>query len=36
MAKKIMKVGGWYIAYEITSTAVLGAVVAAGFRIPLF
>lgn len=36
MARKIMKVGGWYIAYEITSTALLGAIVSAGFRVPIF
>ncbi len=36
MAKKIIKVGGWYIAYEISSTAALAAIVAAGFRIPGF
>jgi hypothetical protein len=36
MAKQIIKVGGWYIAYEISSTAALAAIVAAGFRIPGF
>jgi len=34
MAKKIMKVGGWYLAYEVGSTAVLAAIVAMGFRLP--
>jgi hypothetical protein len=36
MARKIMKVGGWYIAYEIASTALLGAIVSAGLRAPFF
>jgi hypothetical protein len=34
MARKIMKVGGWYIAYEVTSTAALVALAAYGFQIP--
>ena len=36
MAKKVMQIGGWYIAYELSSTAVLAAVVAAGFKLPIF
>lgn len=34
MAKKIMKVGGWYLAYEIGSTVMFAAIVAMGFRFP--
>ena len=34
MAKKLMKIGGLYIAYEITSTAALAAAIAYGFHIP--
>ena len=36
MTKKVMQIGGWYIAYELSSTAVLAAVVAAGFKLPIF
>ncbi len=36
MARKLMKIGGLYLAYEITSTAVLAAAVAYGFNIPGF
>ena len=34
MARKIIKMGGWYIAYEIGSTALLMSFAANGFRIP--
>ncbi len=34
MAKKLIKFGGFYIAYEITSTAALAAAVAYGLNIP--
>ena len=34
MAKKLMKIGGLYIAYEITSTAALAAAIAYGIHIP--
>jgi hypothetical protein len=34
MAKKVMQIGGWYIAYELFSTALLAALAAAGFRLP--
>ena len=34
MAKKLMKIGGLYIAYEITSTAALAAAIAYGFHLP--
>lgn len=36
MAKKIMKIGGLYIAYEITSTAALAMALAYGLRLPGF
>jgi hypothetical protein len=36
MAKKIMKVGKWYIAYEVTSTAAFLALAAYGIRLPGF
>ncbi len=36
MARKLMKIGGLYLAYEITSTAALAAAVAYGFNIPGF
>lgn len=36
MAKKIMKVGKWYIAYEVTSTAAVLALAAYSFRFPGF
>jgi hypothetical protein len=34
MAKKLIGIGGLYIAYEIASTAALAAAVAYGFQIP--
>ena len=34
MAKKLLKFGGLYIAYEITSTAALAAAIAYGIHIP--
>jgi hypothetical protein len=34
MARKLMKIGGLYLAYEITSTAALAAAVAYGLHIP--
>ena len=34
MAKKLLKIGGLYIAYEITSTAALAAAFAYGLHIP--
>ena len=34
MAKKLIRIGGFYIAYEITSTAALVAAVAYGLHIP--
>lgn len=34
MARKIITFGGWYIAYEIGSTALLMGFAANGFRIP--
>jgi hypothetical protein len=34
MARKLMKIGGWYIAYEVTSTLVILALVAWGFNLP--
>lgn len=36
MAKKVLKLGGWYIAYEIASTALVMTVVASGLRFPGF
>jgi hypothetical protein len=36
MARKLIKIGGWYIAYEISSTAVLGAMIACGVQVPGF
>jgi hypothetical protein len=36
MARKLIKIGGIYVAYEIISTAVLAAVVAWGLNIPGF
>jgi len=35
MARKIIKIGGWYMVYEVTSTAALLALAAAGFKIPV-
>lgn len=34
MARKLIKIGGLYVAYEIVSTAVLAAIVAWGLGIP--
>lgn len=34
MARKIIKMGSWYIAYEIGSTALLMSFAANGFRVP--
>ena len=34
MARKLIKVGGFYFAYEITSTLALAAAVACGFNLP--
>jgi hypothetical protein len=34
MARKLMAVGGLYLAYEITSTAALFAAVAYGIHLP--
>jgi hypothetical protein len=36
MARKLIKIGGWYIAYEISSTAVLMTLLAWGFNVPGF
>lgn len=36
MARKIMKVGGWYLAYEVTSTAAIFALAAYGIQVPGF
>ena len=36
MAKRVMQIGGWYVAYELSSTALLAAMVAAGFKLPIF
>ena len=36
MAKKVMQIGGWYIAYELSSTAFLAAIAAVGFKLPIF
>ena len=36
MAKRVIRIGGWYIAYELSSTAFLAAIVAAGFKLPIF
>jgi hypothetical protein len=33
MARKLIKIGGWYLAYEVGSTAVLMALVAYGIDI---
>ena len=32
MAKAVMALGGWYIAYEIASTALVVGAVTVGFR----
>lgn len=34
MAKTLIKIGGWYIAYEIVSTGVVLALVAWGINVP--
>lgn len=34
MARKLIKVGGFYVAYEITSTLALAAAVAWGLNLP--
>lgn len=34
MAKKLMAAGGLYLAYEVTSAAILAAAVAYGFHPP--
>ena len=36
MASKLLKIGGLYLAYEITSTAALAAAIAYGFQLPGF
>jgi hypothetical protein len=36
MARKLLKVGGWYLAYEVGSSAVLLALAAHGVQIPGF
>lgn len=36
MARKLIKFGGIYVAYEILSTAVIATVVAWGLNIPGF
>jgi len=36
MARKLIKAGGWYLAYEVGSTAVLLALVAYGIDLPGF
>ena len=36
MARKLIKIGGLYVAYEIVSTAMLVALVAWGINIPGF
>ena len=36
MGRKMIKLGGWYLAYEIGSTALLMGFAANGFRIPGF
>ena len=34
MARKVLKYGSWYIAYEIGSSALMLGFAANGFRIP--
>lgn len=36
MARKLMAVGGLYLAYEVLSTALLAAALAWGFQLPGF
>ncbi len=36
MARKLMTVGGLYLAYEISSTVAIAAALAYGFRLPGF
>lgn len=36
MAKQVMKLGGWYIAYELASTVLVMGALAAGFKLPGF
>lgn len=36
MAKKVIKFGGWYIAYEVGSTALLIGLASYGLRFPGF
>ena len=35
MASKFLKFGGWYVAYELVSTALILGGMASGIRIPL-
>ena len=36
MAKMVLQMGGWYIAYEIASSALLLGVAAYGLKFPVF
>lgn len=36
MARKLIKAGGFYLAYEVTSTLALAAAVAYGINLPGF
>ena len=34
MAKTLLRIGGWYLVYEITSSLVIVALVAWGINVP--
>lgn len=36
MARTILKIGGWYLAYEVVSTLAIVGLVAWGFNVPGF
>lgn len=36
MARKMIRFGGWYVAYELASTALVMGVLASGVRFPGF
>jgi hypothetical protein len=36
MAKKVLKFGGWYVAYELASTALVMGAMASGLKFPGF
>lgn len=36
MARKLIRIGGWYIAYEVSSTLAVLAVVTWGINLPGF